>query len=74
MEEFRYLEIILRQADDDTHTITKQMENATQSCNGITRRLKREGANVITMANFYMAMVQSVLLHGADFWPTNDRK
>ena len=35
--------------------------------------LKREGANAVCMAKFYMAVVQAVLLYGAESWSITDR-
>ena len=44
------------------------MKRARQKWNSIARILKREGANAKTMAKFYLAIVQAVLLYGADSW------
>ena len=39
----------------------------------IPHHQKREGANSMTMAKFYMAVVQAVLLYGADSWVISKR-
>ena len=39
----------------------------------VPQEFKCEGANAITMAKYYMAVVQSVLLYGADLWTINNR-
>ena len=73
VEEFRYLGSILTQDDNDTPTIIRQIKKSRQSWNGIARILRYEGANAITMAKFYLAVVQSILLYGADSWTINNR-
>ena len=68
VQEFKYLGRTLREDDDDTKTIVNQIKKARQKWNAIARILKREGANAKTMAKFYMAIVQAVLLYGSDSW------
>ena len=71
VEEFKYLGRILRQDDDDTKCINNQIKKARQKWNAIAKILKREGSNAKTMAKFYMAIVQAVLLYGSDSWTIN---
>ena len=66
MEKFKYLGRIMREDDDDTSTIIEQIKKARQSWNDIARILKCKGANVMTMEKYFMAVVQSVLVYGAD--------
>ena len=60
MEEFKYLGSILPQDDHDTTAIIRQIKKARQSWNRITRKMKHEGSNAITIATFYSAVVQSI--------------
>ena len=39
----------------------------------MARLLKREGADAQSMARFYLAIVQAVLLYGADSWSITKR-
>ena len=73
VKEFRYLGRILREDDDDTSSIVSQIKRARQKWNAIAKILKREEANAKTMAKFYMAIVQAVLLYGADSWTITKR-
>ena len=49
------------------------MKKARQNWKGISSILKREGTNAVTMASFYMAVVQSALLYGTDLWTIYNR-
>ena len=73
VSQFKYLGRILTDTDDDTAAITNQLKKARQQWNAIARILKRKGANAMTMAKFYMAIVQAVLLYGADSWVISAR-
>ena len=73
VKEFKYLGRILREDDDDTACIINQVKRARQKWNAIARILKREGANARIMAKFYMAVVQAVLLYGAESWVITKR-
>lgn len=68
VSEFRYLGRTLVDNDDDTKCIEEQIRRARQKWNSIAKILKREGANAMTMAKFYLAVVQAVLLYGAESW------
>ena len=68
VREFRYLGRILTEDDDDSKNIIEQLARARQKWNSRAKILKREGANARTMAKFYMAVVQAVLLYGAESW------
>ena len=73
VEEFKYLGRILKQNDDNTECIKMQIKRARKQWNALAKILKQEGANAKTMAKFYMAVVQAVLLYGADSWTISDR-
>ena len=68
VREFRYLGRIFTENDDDTKCIQSQLKRARYKWNSISKILKREGANPITMAKFYLAVVQAVLLYGEGSW------
>ena len=53
------------------HIINNQIKKARQKWNAIAKILKRDGANAKTIAKFYMAIVQAVLLYGSDSWTIN---
>ena len=65
---FIYLGRRLDQNDDDSTCITTNLKKARSQWSSISNILKREGANAVTMSKFYRAIVQSVLLYGADSW------
>ena len=73
VSEFKYLGRVLTDNDDDTKAIEGQIRKARQQWNCIANILKREGANAMTMAKFYMAVVQAVLLYGSDSWVITNR-
>ena len=64
---------ILKENDNDTECINQQLGRARQKWNALAKILKQEGANAKTMAKFYMAVVQAVLLYGADSWTITER-
>ena len=68
VRKFRYLGRILSERDDDTLSIEDQLKRAKRRWGRISKVLKRDGANATVMARFYMAIVQAVLLYGADLW------
>ena len=59
---------MLRQDNDDTLTIIRQIKTDRQSLNGITRILRCEGANAIFLTEFFMSGVGSTLLYERDFF------
>ena len=65
---FKYLGRWLCDNDDDTGCIMENIKKARQRWNNIANILKREGANAECMGKFYLVIVQSVLLYGADSW------
>ena len=65
---FNYLGRRLDQNDDDSNCILANIKKARGLWGNISNILKREGANAVTMSKFYRAIVQSVLLYGADSW------
>ena len=59
--------------DDDTICIREQLQRARRKWGRIAKVLKREGANAVIMARFYRAIVQAVLLYGAESWTLTRR-
>ena len=70
---FCYLGRVLADNDDDTPCINTQLRKARARWTAVARALKREGADAYVMARFYMAVVQAVLLYGADSWTVSKR-
>ena len=70
---FKYLGRWLDEKDDDTFAIGENIKKARAQWNCLAKILKREGANAVCMGRFYMAIIQAVLLYGADSWAINDR-
>ena len=68
VREFKYLGRILTEDDNDTPCIEDRLKKARRQWNCVAKILKQEGADAKTMAKFYIAVVQAVLLYGADSW------
>ena len=66
--EFRYLGRVLLKDDKDTVCIRGQLKRAWQQWQSVVHVLKQDGASAHTMTKFYIAIVQAVLLYGADLW------
>ena len=73
VREFRYLGRILCDNDSDTKCIKDNLNRARARWNSVAKILKREGASAVCMGKFYLAIVQSVLLYGADSWVVTKR-
>lgn len=73
VKEFRYLGRILTENDNDTRCITDNLSKARLRWGQIAKLLKREGAGAKCMGKFYLAVVQSVLLYGAESWVISNR-
>ena len=73
VEYFIYLGRLLAEDDDDTLCIEGQIKKARSRWYGIAKVLKREGANAKCMAKFYLAVVQALLLYGAESWTISKR-
>ena len=70
---FRYLGRLLAENDNNTECIRTQIKKARARWNAVARMLKRVGANVFIISRFYLAIVQAVLLYGADSWTVSAR-
>ena len=65
---FKYLGIILMAGDDDWPAVAGNMGKARNSWGRLHRILSMEGANKRVSRNFFKAVVQQVLLFGAEMW------
>ena len=73
MTTFRYPRFLLAEDDNDTACIGAQIKRAHAQLNSVARALKQDGADAYVMLRFYLAMVQAVLLYGADSWTISAR-
>ena len=65
---------MLREDDNDDQCIDEQLKKARRRWHGIERNLKREGANARVMCNFYLVIVQALLLYGSESWAITGRQ
>ena len=65
---FRYLGQVLTAGDDDWITVVGNLVKARKSWGQLSRILIREGGNTKVSGNFYKAVLQEVLLLGAETW------
>ena len=70
---FEYLGRFFTEDDGDSICIQTQLKKARQRWYSIAKILKREGADAVCMARFYLTVVQAVLLYGADSWVVTDK-
>ena len=69
---FQYLGRTVEENDQDRPAIQRNLKRAREKWGKIGRILSREGAKPRTMATFYKAIVQSVLLYGSETWALTD--
>ena len=72
VKEFKYLGRVLSD-DDDWPAMRANIKKARKRWGQVAQILSREGAATGTMAYFYKAVVQAVLLYGAESWVITDR-
>ena len=65
---FKYLGRVLTEGDDDWPEVARNLEKARKSWGRLQGILSREGATKRVSGNFFMAIVQQVLLFGAETW------
>ena len=70
---FKYLGRILMEGDDDWPAVAGNLGKARKSWGRMQRILSREGANKRASGNFFKAVVQQVLLFGAETWVVSPR-
>jgi exonuclease III len=66
--DFKYLGRVVNNSDGDGPTVHRSLQRARATWGRIGRVLSKEGADPKTMASFYKAVVQSVLLYGSESW------
>ena len=73
VREFKYLGRIVSEDDDDTPAIEANIKKARTKWAMFKRLLTRERASRRVMGHFYKAIVQSILLYGAETWLINPK-
>ena len=68
VSEFKYLGRVLADNDDDWPAVKANIKKARGRWRQVAQILAREGATTGTMAYFYKAIVQAVLLYGSESW------
>ena len=68
MDSFNYLGRVLHRTDEEWPAVRWNIGRARQVWGSLGKLLSREGADPIVSANFYQALVQVVLLFGAETW------
>ena len=68
MDSFKYLGRLLHRTGKDWPAVRRNIGKARKVWRQLGKLLKREGADPIVSANFYQALVQEVLLFGAETW------
>jgi hypothetical protein len=69
---FRYLGRLLSSTDNDWPDVQKNIVKARKRWAQISKLLVREGATPRVSGKFYKAIVQAVLLYGAESWVLTD--
>ena len=65
---FNYLGRVMTAVDDDWPSVAGNLVKARKSWGRLLRILSREGADNRVLRNFFKAVVQEVLLFGAETW------
>ena len=69
---FNYLGRLLGRSDDDWPEVLHNISKARQVWGRLGNILQREGAEPTVSGKFYHAVVQAVILFGADTWELTD--
>ena len=67
-DSFNYLGQLLYQLDDNFPAVLKNIRKARKVWGRLGKLLRCEGADIIVSEKFYRAVVQAVLLVGAETW------
>ena len=70
---FKYLVRVMTAEDDDSTAVSGNLVKAQTSWGRLTKILSREGADKRVSGNFFKAVVQQVLLFGAETWVLTPR-
>ena len=65
---FRYLKRLMDWSEYDWASVLSRIRKARQVWGRFGKLLQREGADPEVLANFYRAVVQALLLYGAETW------
>ena len=68
MERFKFLGRLIDRSDDDWPAVLRNIRKARQVWGRLGNLLWREGAEPEVSGKFYRAVVQAVLLFGAETW------
>ena len=71
VEEFKYLGRIIDKDDDDWPAVKRNITRARAVWGRLARILSSENATATIMGTIYKAVVQSILLYGAETWVLN---
>ena len=71
--EFRYLGRVMTNTDDDWRAVAGNLRKARVTWGRLARILGREGADPKVSRKFYIAVIQQVLLFGAETWVLTKR-
>ena len=74
VSEFKYLGRVLENTDLDDKAVTLNLKNTRKRWGGMVRLFTADGARSRTLARFYVAVVQAVLLHGSETWVLTQRQ
>ena len=70
---FKYLGRVMTAGDDDWPAVAGKTVKAWKSWGRITKIFSREGADKKVSDNFFKAVVQQVILFGAEMWVLTPR-
>lgn len=73
VSEYKYLGRILSADDRDEAAVSYNIKKASNAWFGMYRILSADGADALTMARFYLAVVQAKLLFGSETWVLSER-
>ena len=73
VSEYKYLGRILSADDRDEAAVSYNIKKASNAWFGMYRILSADGADALTMARFYLAVVQAKLLFGSETWVLSRR-
>lgn len=73
VQQFKYLGRILDHCDNDEPAVDANLQRARYKWSRLAKVLKQQGANRKMMGSFYKAIVQAILLYGAESWTLSDR-
>ena len=70
---FKYLRWVMTAGDDDWPEVARNLVKSRKSWGRLSQILSRKGADKRVLRNFFKAVVQAVLLFGAETWVLTPR-